>query len=335
MKLIQKITKTMKMIANSRLREAQNAMLLSRPFCDTVQNKEEIPIDDSKKKLLLAVFSDRGLCGALNSSMGRIVRNVIKEREKKALQTSVIVVGDKGSNNMQRMFSERVLCSFGSCAKKGVGFIGASAMTEKIFANSFDTISIFFNRFKTILTYVNEKRDFIHPDGILASRSILSDYEFEEDDRLSHVRDFLEYQVAVSLFSAIMENAASELGARMCAMDNATKNSTEIIGQLGMKYNRMRQAAITTELNEVCVLFCSLRRRLSHRSDFFIFIFRSSAVLLHSNRSAKRRVIHLLLCSDDLILFEWIDNRYHSISIGMHSRLTVYFIVKSCSFRND
>jgi len=254
-RLIQKITKTMKMIANSRLREAQNLVQLMRPFgqsCSVPQEKSELEATP-KKLLMIPMFSDRGLCGALNSSMGRSIRQFVRDRDAAGLQTQLVSVGDKG-NMLQRYFGERLCCSFGAIGKRGLGFAGASAISERIFSildsNQIDQILIVYNRFKSIISYVNDRLSLRRPTDP-QSVPLFSGYEFEDDARLWHVRDLLEYQIAVSLLTASAENSASELGARMCAMDNATKNASEIIGKLSVKYNRMRQAAITTELNEI------------------------------------------------------------------------------------
>jgi len=250
-KLIQKITKTMKMIANSRLRDAQTNMNISRGFFDASKNNVAVPIDDKQKKLIVPVFSDKGLCGALNSSMSRIVRTYIRERDSHNLSTKIVVVGDKGNAPLGRYFANKIEQSYGGSGKKGLSFLAASAIADRIFQVEWDNLSLYYNRFKTVMTYSNAKRDFSHPTHIYNQPSIYSDYEFEDEARADHTRDLLEFQVGTAVFSSAAENTAAELGSRMVAMDNATKSSTEMINKLALQANRMRQAAITTELSEI------------------------------------------------------------------------------------
>jgi len=253
-KSIEKITKTMKMIASSRLKAAQTRMERARPFYEGASKILSIlPVDTTKKNLFVCVTSDRGLCGAINSSIAKATRLTIQQRTQVNPQTEfrLIPVGSKGSNLFSRDLGSRVAFSVDDLGKKPFGFASVGLITDKIMQEeTFDSASIIFNKFISVIAYSQLIKDVPSPSQMLSSMEIL-DYEFEEDQRLFHVQDLFEFELAAAIYHAYSENAASELGARMSAMDSASRNAGDMLKALNVSYNRKRQAAITTELTEI------------------------------------------------------------------------------------
>jgi len=202
-----------------------------------------------KQNLLLTVFTDRGLCGGLNSAVGRMVSALIKQRAAAGTETSLVGVGDKALSNIV-VHGPKVLYSFGDTSKHNMSFFSISDMIENVLKEKFDSVSVAFNKFVSVITCKPTVIDLAGPDTITDSQNI-DLYEFESDDRIPHSRDMFEFVVASTLYGAYTENMASELGSRMTAMDNATRNAGDMLKKLEVWYNRGRQAAITTELTEI------------------------------------------------------------------------------------
>jgi len=246
---ISKITKTMKMIASSRLREAQNRMQTSRAFTRTAQDvTPEVPAD-AKKNVIVPLCTDKGLCGGLNSSVIKATKAILVEPESK--EATLAIVGDKGNPGLGRLYGNKIHFSAGGAGKAPFTFQTASIIADRVLENDFDKLTIIFNEFKSAIANETVARSLAGIAPLAESTDALTNYEFEEEDRLSHMRDLLEFQTASLLFQAATENSAAELGARMSAMDGATKNAGEMIKKLNITYNRARQAAITTELTEI------------------------------------------------------------------------------------
>lgn len=251
-KNIGKITKTMKMIASARLREAQTRMEKARPFSEApMKTLESAGFDASAAKVgtLVSVFSDRGLCGGLNGNVSRLVQSTLKAREKSGTQVSLVGLGDKSTSGFGTEVG-KVAISFGETSKRNLSFMAVSEIAEQLLAQKPEAISIAFNKFHSIISM---KPTIVDLPGLeaLTNSTALDTYEFEDDGRLFHVQDFYEYSLATALFGAYTENMASELGSRMTAMDNATRNAGDMLKKLEVYYNRGRQAAITTELTEI------------------------------------------------------------------------------------
>jgi len=236
----------MKMIASSRLREAQNRMEQSRPFTRTAQDISA-PAPESGKTLFLPVCTDKGLCGGLNSFVVKTVKGLVKDGDN----SSIVVFGDKGNSQLARGYGNKIHFSAGGASKKALNWHTSSIISERILEKDFDKVTIVFNQFVSAIA--NEVVTHSIPGfaPIAESTDVLAQFEFEEEDRLTHTRDLLEFQLATVLYQAATENSAAELGSRMSAMDNATKNAGEMIKKLNITYNRARQAAITTELTEI------------------------------------------------------------------------------------
>jgi len=245
---ISKITKTMKMIASSRLREAQNRMNISRPFTSTTQViTPEVPAAP-KKTVVLPLCTDKGLCGGLNSSVLKATRGLVQGESGD--NSTLAFIGEKG-NSLGRLYGNKIHFSASGAGKAPFSFQTSSLIADRLLENDFDKLTVVFNEFKSAIANETVSRDIAGYAPLAESPEALTQYEFEEDDRLTHVRDLLEFQTATLIFQAATENNAAELGARMSAMDGATKNAGEMIKKLNITYNRARQAAITTELTEI------------------------------------------------------------------------------------
>jgi len=243
----------MKMIASSRLKGAQTRMEKNRPFYDaSTKILNVLPAEPGKKNLIIAAAADRGLCGAINSSIAKIARATIAAKEKEPdTSIKVICMGDKSSQLLGRDQAHRISFAFGELSRKPFTFAAASIISERIMKEeSFDTISLIFNRFGTAISYSQETRQIPSP-ALLLEQKGLSDYEFEEDQRAWHVQDLVEFVVASAVYHAYCDGSAAELGARMAAMDSASRNASDMLKSLSVSYNRGRQAAITTELTEI------------------------------------------------------------------------------------
>jgi len=251
-KSIQKITKTMKMIASSRLREAQNKMEAARPFYIAASKiSEGDKVESKKRTLIIPICTDRGLCGALNTSVVKQTKLTVKELEDSGNEAVLVCVGDKGGTQLARDHGNQILWSAGGTGKKTLNFNGASMIADRILESDFDSATIIYNRFNSVISNTTVAEDLNSFKGVSEKLEKYADYEFEDDQTQFHVRDLLEYQLGSLIFEASAENSAAELGSRMSAMDNATRNASDMIKKLNITYNRGRQAAITTELTEI------------------------------------------------------------------------------------
>jgi len=254
-KNIQKITKSMKMVSAAKYAKAEKDLRLIRPYgtANTEFNKQvDLPAladaPDRKKHLIVATTSDRGLCGAIHSSIIKEVKNLIKNK-KDGLDTKIVCIGDKSKSVLQRIFAASILFSVNEIGKKNVTFNDATAIANEILGSGyeFDSGEILYNKFKSAISYTTSNQPFY-------STSLISNAKnFGLYDSLdaSTIQNYQEYQLASAIYYGLKENATSEQSARMSAMDNASKNAGEMIGKLTLYYNRTRQAVITRELIEI------------------------------------------------------------------------------------
>jgi len=268
-KSTQKITSAMKMVAAAKLRKAQEQALASRPYTslmDSVVSKisskaigSSIDLLSGKeiKTHLLVVFSaDRGLCGGFNGSITRTVRSEIKKLKDDGINVKLLMVGKKSADALNREFGDLFVEKIdGNSAKPN--YTDAEVLAKKIIDlfenNEFGVCKVIFNKFVSAITQevtfkslipVEVKNDEIDEND---SSSI---YEFEPSEE-EILNDLLPRNLATQLYSSQIESTASELAARMTAMDNATRNAGEMIDNLTLQYNRTRQAVITKELIEI------------------------------------------------------------------------------------
>jgi F-type H+-transporting ATPase subunit gamma len=272
-----KITSAMKLVAASKLRRAQEYAEASRPFAERmsamlqnlaagVAGQPGAPpllagTGKDEVHLLIVATADRGLCGGFNSSIVRGARRRIQELLGQGKQVKVIVVGRKGRDMLRRDQRERIVEFFdGIVGKRRIEFADAQRVTDRILEmyeeGEFDVCTLIYNKFKSAVTQILTFQQLVpvpNPapaEGQTAATEGGAIYEFEPDEE-SILGELLPRNLAVQLFGALLENAASEQGARMAAMDSATRNAGEMINKLTLSYNRQRQAQITKELMEI------------------------------------------------------------------------------------
>ncbi len=272
-KSTQKITKAMKMVAAAKLRKAQENAEKGRAYSEKMNNiirnlKQSIADVSSAPKLLagnnksevhlcIVITADRGLCGGFNTNIVKKAReyfNQILEANKKL---KVITVGSKGNDQIKRNFKNYIVEKISYKNVKNISLNEASELTNKIVTmfenNEFDVCKIFYNKFKSVISQEPQAQQIIPVENLDVGVQNSEDedqYEFEPDEN-----EILEYllpqNITTQLYKAFLENAASEQGSRMSAMDNATRNAGDLIDKLTINYNRSRQAVITKELIEI------------------------------------------------------------------------------------
>ncbi len=274
-KATQKITKAMQMVAAAKLRRAQQAAEAARPFSqrmDAVMANIASAIGDSESApellsgtgsdqthLLVVATAERGLCGGFNSSIARLARDKARDLISSGKQVKILPVGKKGTDILKREFADIMLPAIDLREVKYVGFENANDIAKQVLDlfddSEFDVATLFYAEFKSVISQVPTAQQIIPPEikdvegeEDASSASTMYDYEPDEAEILE---DLLPRNVAVQIFRALLENAASEQGARMSAMDNATRNAGEMIDKLTLTYNRQRQAQITKELIEI------------------------------------------------------------------------------------
>ncbi len=268
-KSTRKITKAMQMVSAAKLRRAQEAAEAARPYAErmiavmsglaaSVGKSDTAPrllagTGADKVHLLVVMTSERGLCGGFNSTIVRLARAHAQSLLSKGKTVKIITVGKKGREQLRRDFSQYMIAHVDMGAVKRVGYVDAQGIAKDVVARfdagEFDVATIFFNRFQSVISQIPTAKQIIPAvfEGE-AKASSLYDYEPSEEGILA---DLLPRGVATQIFTALLENGASEQGARMSAMDNATRNAGEMITKYTTIYNRSRQAAITKELIEI------------------------------------------------------------------------------------
>jgi F-type H+-transporting ATPase subunit gamma len=267
-KATQKITKAMQMVAASKLRRAQAAAEAARPYAERMGTvlgsiASAVAGGGSAPKLLAGTGKDqvhllvvctaeRGLCGPFNSSIVRLARERANGLGGQGKDVKFLCVGRKGYDQLRRQFAKQIIETIELRGVKQMGFEQANMIAKKIVAlfdeGQFDVCTLFFSRFKSVIAQIPTAQQVIPPVFEKAETSAVYDYEPEEEEILA---DLLPLNLTVQVFRALLENAASEQGARMSAMDNATRNAGEMIRKQTLTYNRTRQAMITKELIEI------------------------------------------------------------------------------------
>tara|TARA_B100000886_G_scaffold15527_1_gene9985 strand:- start:13395 stop:14273 length:879 start_codon:yes stop_codon:yes gene_type:complete len=271
-KSTQKITKAMKMVAAAKLRKAQENAEKGRPYSQKMQNiilnltksindienAPKLLVGTGKDKTYLCVVltADRGLCGGFNSNICKLAKTNFQKILKEGKNLKILSVGSKGLDQIKREYGKYVIKKFSFKDKKQISFKEAEIIGTEIINlfenNQFDKCILFYNNFKNVITQIPQAYQII-PAEIKSSEpkneSSLS-YEFEpEEDEI--LEDLLPKNISIQVFKAFLENAASEQGSRMTAMDNATRNAGDLVDKLTISYNRSRQASITKELIEI------------------------------------------------------------------------------------
>jgi len=271
-KSTRKITKAMQMVAAAKLRRAQDAAEMARPYAERfnhVMGKLAASVGDSESApkllrgtgednvhLLVVMTAERGLCGGFNSNIAKLARAEIEKLQSAGKTVKIITVGKKGRDALKRDHSKLFIDHVDLTGVRNVGYADAQKIAENVLdrfeEGEFDVAKIFFSRFENVVTQVPTMQQIIPAD---VEEDTESDdagafYEFEPDED-SILTQLLPRGVATAIFSGLLENGASEQGARMSAMDNATRNAGEMIDKLTIEFNRSRQAVITNELIEI------------------------------------------------------------------------------------
>jgi F-type H+-transporting ATPase subunit gamma len=272
-KQTQKITSAMKLVAASKLRRAQEQAEASRPFAErmsdmlanlgaSVADVEGAPpllagTGRDAVHLLVVATADRGLCGGFNATIVRGARTRIRELREAGKQVKILCIGRKGRDMLRREFGELIVDTIEGIGRRRLEYAEAAVVGERLErmyeAGEFDVCTIVFNRFRSAISQIVTFRQLIPVEPAAIERDSADArpvYEFEPDEQ-SILVELLPRNLAVQIYRALVENAASEQGARMTAMDNATRNAGDMIERLTLFYNRTRQAQITRELIEI------------------------------------------------------------------------------------
>jgi F-type H+-transporting ATPase subunit gamma len=265
----QKITKAMQMVAVSKLRRAQTAVEAARPYAEKLETVlanlaagiaegAQAPAllagsGSDQTHLLVVCTGERGLCGAFNTSIVRLARERADALAEKGKTVKIICVGKKGYDQLRRTHEHAIVELIDMRSARTVAFAAAQPIADKVMTlfedGEFDVCTLFFARFKSAVLQIPTAQQLIPPElGARQEGAVVYHYEPDENEILSQL---LPRAVAVRIYRALLENAASFFGAQMRAMDNATRNAGEMVKKYTLRYNRTRQAMITTELIEV------------------------------------------------------------------------------------
>jgi F-type H+-transporting ATPase subunit gamma len=263
-----KITKAMQMVAAAKLRRAQDAAVAARPYAErmnaviaglaaSVGGSASAPrllagTGKDQVHLLVVMTAERGLCGGFNSTIARLARLRANELIAAGKTVKILTVGKKGREALKRDLSDKFVGHVDLSDVRRVGYDNAQSIARDVLARfnagEFDVATLFYNRFQSVISQIPTAMQIIPVKFEQAAAPALYDYEPGEEEILA---DLLPRGVATQVFAALLENGASEQGARMSAMDNATRNAGDMINKLTTQYNRSRQAAITKELIEI------------------------------------------------------------------------------------
>ena len=271
-KSTQKITKAMKMVAAAKLRKAQENAEKGRPYSKKMQNiilnltrtisdpknspKLLSGTGNDKTYLCVVLTADRGLCGGFNTNICKLAKTSFKKILNEQKNLKIITVGSKGFDQIKREYGKYVVKKYSFKEKKQITFKEADTVGNEIIRlfnqNEFDKCILFFNNFKNVITQIPQAQQIIPVDNKSSEskEENFLPYEFEPDED-EILEDLLPKNISTQVFKAFLENAASEQGSRMTAMDNATRNAGDLVDKLTINYNRSRQASITKELIEI------------------------------------------------------------------------------------
>jgi F-type H+-transporting ATPase subunit gamma len=272
-KSTQKITSAMKMVAAAKLRRAQEQAEAARPYAERMERmiatlgagvSSDAPVlltgtGSDKVQLVIVATADRGLCGAFNSSIIRDARLMIRGLQASGKTVKLYCVGRKGRDGLRKEFGDIIIDSMELAGKKKLSFADANAIALKVIslfdAGQIDSAHIIYARFRSAIAQIVTRQQLIPVplpavEAGAASGGASALYEYEPDEE-AILAALLPRNLSVQIYKALLENSASEHGARMTAMDNATRNAGDMINRLTLTYNRSRQAQITKELIEI------------------------------------------------------------------------------------
>ena len=272
-KSTQKITKAMKMVAAAKLRKAQERAEKGRPYSDKmnsiisnlknsitdINSAPKLLVGNGKDKIHLCVVmtADRGLCGGFNTNICRKARTFFNEIIKAGKELKIITIGSKGNDQLKRVYGKYIIDKISFKDLKQITINESDQVTSKIIemfnSEQFDICTIFYNKFKSVISQEPQAQQIIPIESneeTSGNEQDKASYEYEPEEE-EILENLLPKNISTQIFKAFLENAASEQGSRMSAMDNATRNAGELINKLTINYNRSRQAVITKELIEI------------------------------------------------------------------------------------
>jgi len=270
-KSTRKITKAMQMVAAAKLRRAQEAAEMSRPYTErfnaviarlaaSVGDAENAPrllrgTGEDKVHMLVVMTAERGLCGGFNANIAKLAKTGATRLLSQGKTVKILTVGKKGRDALRRDYGQYLVGHVDLSEVKRIGYAEAQGVAADLLKRfdkgEFDVASIFFSKFENVVTQIPTMQQVIPADVSEAEEVDAGSFYDYEPDEQAILADLLPRGVATQIFSALLENGASEQGARMSAMDNATRNAGEMIDKLTIEYNRSRQAVITNELIEI------------------------------------------------------------------------------------
>ncbi|MFN4272341.1 MAG: F0F1 ATP synthase subunit gamma [Aliihoeflea sp.] len=274
-KATQKITKAMQMVAAAKLRRAQEAAEAARPYSErmaavlanisaAVESADAPALMTGTGKddvhLLVVATAERGLCGGFNSQIARLAREHTRRLLAQGKTVKIITVGKKGYDILRRDFADKIIDRVEFREVKQIGFANADEVARKVIGlfekGDFDVCTLFYSRFRSVISQIPTAQQLVPAlppavdNGAADSNAANAVYEYEPEAG-AILEDLIPRNIAVQIFKALLENAAGEMGAKMSAMDNATRNAGDMINKLSITYNRQRQAQITKELIEI------------------------------------------------------------------------------------
>lgn len=259
-KNIQKITKAMKMVAASKLRQVQtkteNSRGLWQPFTALLGDTPSVSV---KKNVIVTISSDKGLCGGINTTSVKVSRALRKLNDDPEAETKFVILGEKAKVQLIRDSRKDISLCLTDLQKNPLNYTQVAAVADDILKNvQFDALKIVFNKFSSVVSFLPTVATILSPEivereseagGVLGE---LDSYEIEGGETKSEIlQNLAEFQFSCVMYNAVLENACSEQGARMSAMDSSSRNAGEVLDRLTLTYNRTRQASITTELIEI------------------------------------------------------------------------------------
>lgn len=265
---IAKITKSMKMVAASRMRQDEARMksgaLFGQIFSNTMNPPESDDTEESgtsgeaTKEMVVVMSADRGLCGGINSQVSKAAKIFGDAQEAKGNSVFYVTVGDKGRGQLKRTHGDKIAYSADEHSKSPITFSTCGGIAARLANMEYDNATIVYNHYLSMIAYeqhyMNLKNMTPPPDaeaGFDATPAHLEGYEFEPEDKAEALQNLAEFAMAGSIYGAVIDGNAAEQSARMAAMDNASKNAEEMIEKFTLQYNRLRQSRITTELIEI------------------------------------------------------------------------------------
>ncbi len=271
-KATRKITKAMQMVAAAKLRRAQEAAVAARPYAERMDlmlsnlgqranpagaPKLLVGTGKDDTHLLIVMTAERGLCGGFNANIAKLARQDATRLRAEGKTVKIVTVGRKGADNLRRDLGPRIIDRVDLRSHKVLTFAVANGIASKVLslfdAGEFDVATLYFSEFKSVITQKPTALQLIPakiPEAAPAEAGAQAVYEFEPEEN-EILAELLPRNLATQVYRGLLENAASEQGARMSAMDNATRNAGDMIDRLTLRYNRQRQANITKELIEI------------------------------------------------------------------------------------